>query len=724
MKFKPFVSAILAILGVTEWQKNESGAATLTEDDVKQLKGYGFSDAFITDFKASLERDFAEEDAPGSNSDDTRSTAALRGLVAQYSQYLAEAQAQLEAMRETTSANANALALKDKEIEKMKQTIALLSNAEEKDPGLGAQRPAQGSRLNYEDDSQLGGMQGEMFALADRPYNQRARAAMLLREGKQVTIKTESSMDYAKLREDLGAFYRIPWQERLQSLLMQLPSVESIFPLESGYQDLAVLANVWLGEFSQAGNESSDFDKVVKGKYQFDDEVLRMYDVMFAHKFKSLKEIEKLWIGYLNKEGSNVMKWSFIEYILAETAKKLFNERELRRINGVRKNPDLNVPGRAMEAADGLFEFINKKVNGWKNTSGTTVYQIKPFELGQLTEANIGEKIFEGTSMIPAVYRDSGMMALYMSSALVVKYHKYNELHYGQNTDYKANQMYVKEYPSVKIIPIPNADNHERIIWTFEGNIKTFELLPGEMLNFQIEQQDWTLKVWSSWKESIWAQTVGKQETKQADLKLENQAIFCNEYDLPATYFIEAPKDANPSAARHTSIVTVANTSEFTITDITDAKVGQVITLKCGSVDKGVKIEKSGNFDLISAAWTPAVGDTIKLMKRSDGHFIELGRTTAATEALEFAADATTPSLAGGTVFVTNANTTTTAITNFTDATVGTVYTIYGAGSTNASTIANSGNFVLTAAMTLSDGAWIQLTLADDKKFYEVARNK
>lgn len=723
MKFKPFVSAILAILGISEWKKNESGAATLTDDDVTALKSYGFSEAFITDFKASLERDFAEEEVPDSE-DANRSTAALRGLVAQYSKGLAEAQAQIEAMKSQSAANVSALAVKDKEIEKMKQTIALLSNAEEKDPGLGAQNPTQGQRLNYEDESQLGGMQGEMFALSDRPYNQRARAAMLLREGKHVTVKTESSMDYAKLREDLGAFYRIPWQERLQSLLMQLPSVESIFPLESGYQDLAVLVNVWLGEFSQAGNESSDFDKVVKGEYQFDDEVLRMYDVMFAHKFKSLKDIEKLWIGYLNKEGSNVMKWSFIEYILAETAKKLFNERELRRINGVRKNPDLNVPGRAMEAADGLFEFINKKVNGWKNTQGVTVYQIKPFELGQLTEANIGEKIFEGTSMIPAVFRDSGMMALYMSSSLVVKYHKYNELHYGQNTDYKANMMYVKEYPSVKIIPIPNADNHERIIWTFEGNIKTFELLPGEMLNFQIEQQDWTLKVWSSWKESIWAQTVGKQETKQADLKLENQAIFCNEYDLPATYFIEAPKDSNPSAARHTSIVTVANTSEFTITDIADAKVGQVIALKCGSVDKGVKIEKSGKFDLISAAWTPAVGDTIKLMKRSDGHFIELGRTTAATEALEFEANATEPSLAGGTIFVTNTNSSPTAITNFSDATVGTVYTIYGAGSENASTIANSGNFVLTAEMTLKDGAWIQLTLADDKKFYEVARNK
>ena len=126
---------------------------------------------------------------------------------------------------------------------------------------------------------------------------------------------------------------------------MELPSIESIFPLESGYQDLATLVNIWLGEFSQAGNEESDFDKVTKGSYEFDDETLRMFNVMFAHRFNNLKALEKTWIGTLNKEGSNPIKWSFIEYILAETAKKLHTEREQRRINGIRKDPNLTEPG-------------------------------------------------------------------------------------------------------------------------------------------------------------------------------------------------------------------------------------------------------------------------------------------------------------------------------------------------------------------------------------------
>ena len=75
----------------------------------------------------------------------------------------------------------------------------------------------------------------------------------------------------------------------------------------------------------------------------------------------------------------------------------------------------------------------------------------------------------------------------------------------------------------------------------------------------------------------------------------------------------------------------------------------------------------------------------------------------------------------GGNVFVTNENTQATAITKLDDAVEGETYTIYGAGSTNASTIANSGNFVLTAAMTLSAGKMIRL-VAVGTKFYEVER--
>ncbi|MCF0183413.1 MAG: hypothetical protein HUK04_04155 [Bacteroidaceae bacterium] len=715
MNFKAALASVLAVLGVRDLANSE-GRQELTAEQTEKLKSFGFSDEFISNFKTAL--------ADGEHGDEGESgatIASLRGTVAQLTTQLMQAQAALNAAQANSESQKNLA----EECATLKAQVAALSALAETDHGKAAGIAApQASAINLQDEAQLGGREGVMFALADRPYNQRARAALLSRAtGMQVMSPVASSMDFARLKEDLGAFYRIPWQERLQSLLMELPTITANFPLESGYQDMAVLVNVWLGEFSQADNTQSDFENVTKGAYEFGDEVLRMSDVMFAHKFKNLKEMEKTWIGYLNREGSQAIKWSFIEFILSETAKKLHNEREQRRVNGVRKNPQLNEPGRALEAADGVYEFIRKRVEGYKDpTSGNTVYQIKPFELGEINEGNIGEKVYQGTSLIPAVLRDSGSLRLYMPSRMLVLYHKYNEAKYGTHMDYTANINYVKEYPSVQIVEVPNADNHQRLIWTMDGNIRFYEDVPGEMLQFNIEQQDWTLKVWSNWKEGVAALAVGYKYASKADMDYERQMIFCNEIDMLADSYVECEKDKNPDVALHTSVKTVANTQLFAITDITSAEVGVPVTIMCGSVNYGVKIAKSGVFSLISAEWVPAKGDTITLVKRADGKFIEVKRTNAGSSLMQFAANDTTPSLAGATKFVTGENTAATAITNFDDAEVGVKYTIYGSGSTNASTIANSGNFVLTAAMTLSAGKSIELVKSTDGKFYEVSR--
>ena len=712
--FASFIPAVKAILGIEAWSKDADKKDALLEEQKQKLKALNFNDTFINGFCEALKDGFPEDSSrkdgesgtKGSGPDPNTSNAVIQGLLADMTAKLVTAQEEIAVLTKEKGELSQEVSAKQTEITGLQTKIQTLSGLAEQDGGKGSQHArlepdAKDIVMNWDDEKQLGGLSGEMFAM-DRPYNQRLRAEMLYRKGLTVQVPTASSIDYSRLKEDLGAFYRIPWQERLQSFLTLLPSIESIFPLESGYQDLAVLTNIWLGEFSQADNTASDFDNVTKGNYEFDNETLRMSSVMFAHKFKDLKALEKSWIGSYNKEGSQVIKWSFIEYILAETAKKLHNEREQRRINGVRKEPDLN----------GHIDINNGKL----------VYQVKPFELGTLSPENIGEKIYLGTSMIPAVLRDSGSLALYMPSHMIVWYHKYNEMHYGQNQDYKAGIMFVKEYPSVKLIPVPNADNHHRIFWTMEGNIHLFEHQSGEMTRFNIEQQDWTLKVWSNWKESVWAYAVGFKYTKKEDMDYTRQMIFCNEYDRPASYFVEADKDAQPSAGSHTSIVTAGNTNLLAITDIENAEVGSVITLKCGSVNKGVKIDKSGKFDLISAAWEPKKGDMIRLMKRQDGKFIELGRETGATGALQFPDNEATPSLQGGDVFVTGANTTPTAITNFTDAVPGKTYTIHGNGDKNASTIAAGGNFVLTSEMTLGTGKFIRLVKADDGKFYEVAR--
>lgn len=725
MNLKNFIPAVLAILGIQDFHKEE-GRKVLTAQEKQKLASAGFPAKFADDFEAALN----EPETSASNDEADRRVAALTAVLGQTTAQLTTANQELAALKAKSNTDAEQLAAKEATIKELNAKVVTLSELAEPDNTANASTgAASGQTFDIANEQQLGGMPGVMFAL-DRPYNQRARAAIAATRGMSVMVAAASSVDYSTLQDDLGAFYRTPWRERIQSFLVKLPTIETIFPLESGYQDLATLVNIWLGEFSQADNTiGSNFDNVTKGNYDFGTETLRMFSVMFAHKFQNLAQLEKTWIGSLNREGSDPLKWSFIEYLLAETAKKLHNEREMRRVNGVRKNPNPNQPGRAMEAADGFYEYIRKKVDGHIDntpdggTTGKVVYQIKPFALPRITPANIGEVLYLGTSMIPDHIRSTGNVVCYIPAPLVPWYHKYNEAKYGLNQDYKANIMHVKEYPNVRLVPVPNADNHHRIVWTLDGNIKCYEQKAGEMLDFRIEQQDWSLKVWANWKESIWAESVGYKYTNPAEMDGSRQLIWCNDYDRPDDFFVEGQPDANPSAVLHNSIVTGYNKQVKEIDDIEGAKVGEVVNIKCGpDGDNGVTIKKAGKFDLISEEWTPKTGDVISLMKRADGKFIEIGRRTAAASAYMFPNDATAPSVADATVFVTGENTKATAITDLADAVTGTVYTIHGNGSDNASTIANGGNFSLTKAMTLKTGAIIQLVKVDDGKFYEVSR--
>lgn len=731
MDFRNFIPAVLAVLGIKAFSKVDE-RQVITVEEKQKLAAVGFHQKFIEDFEKSLNEPEPEA-GEASAEDGSRRVAVLSAMLGQTTSQLTAVTAEVERLKADSSAKAADVLKYQAMASDLQEKVKILSAMPEVDsgkaPSSASGTSVTGQAFDLTNEKQLGGFEGVMFAL-DRPYNQRARAAIAAHQGLSMMVTEASSIDYETLKADLGAFYRTPWRDRLQSFLVVLPSLEKIWPLESGYQDLATLTNIWLGEFSQADNTiGSNFDNVTKGSYEFGTETLRMFSVMFAHKFQDLAQLEKSWIGHLNKEGSDPIKMSLIEYLLVETAKKLHNERELRRVNGVRRNPNPNVPGRAMEAADGFYEFIRKKVDGHIDytpdggTTGKTVYQIKPFELPRITGANIGEVLYLGTSMIPAHLRDTGTIACYIPSPLVHLYHKYNEARYGVNQDYKPDIMYVKEFPSVKLIPVPNADNHHRLVWTVIGNIKTYEHKSGEMLRFKIEQQDWSIKVWSNWKESVWAEAVGYKYTDKVQMDGSRQMIWCNDYDRPDDFFIEGQPDANPSVVLHSSVLTGVNTKPYAITDIEGAQAGKVISLKCAADgDNGVSIKQADKFSLLTADWKPSRGEVIRLMKRADGKFIEIERLTAAASAFMFPADAVTPSLADAEVFSTAENTKATAITGFTDASEGVVYTIHGNGDANASTIANGGNFVLTAGMTLSTGSSISLVKAADGKFYEVER--
>ena len=713
MKFKAIWASILAFLTIEAFSKGDDGKMFLTDDQKAKLTE-AFGETFTTKFAASLTED--EPPDTSGESDNTELVAQLQTNITNLETKIKGIETELEtATTDKTDLQAQIDGFNTTILEQKNIITALGKNPEDDPEGSGAD--GKNTDIAMNDKFLFGQSTMPMMAIdGKRPYNQRAYSALMERRGMIVPVVAAASVDYSSLSADLGDFYKIRKQDRIQSFLLELPSIEKIFPLESGYQDRAVLVNMFLeGDFSQADQFGATFDNLVVGNYKFEPEELRMYDVLFAHKFTNLKELEKQWIGYLNKEGSDVMKWSFIEFIMIETAKKLHNEREQRRVRGVRVNPTLNTPGTAMQAANGFLKFLKTKI---------AAFQIKEFLLGEWTPSNIVDYVFNGTMMIPAVLRDSGTMQCHMSVDAKIYYDKNFDTLFGANSDYSGPVDKVKFIKSIPVVAVPNMGESKRVWWTFNGNIHTFEHKPGEMIKFNFEQQDWTLKVWSNWKESIWAYMVGKKFASAAAQDYDHQMIFCNDVDEPADFYVPmTADDVTPSVAEHTSLVSVANSQATALTDIDDAIVGKEIRLKCGNATNAITIAKAGDFSVISAAWNPGVGDIIILKKRSDGKFIEIDRQDATSQAIVIPADDTTPDVAAGDTFVTSANTVATAITQLDNSSYDVVYTIYGGSDADSSTIANAGNFVLTGAMTLSDGTYIKLQKSKvDDKYYEISR--
>jgi hypothetical protein len=706
---KKIFMTVLAFLHVQAFAQDKDGNCTLTEEQKDKLSA-AYGDGFTKMFMSELSKD------PEGAKAEASVLEILSSTVAKVDAANAAAEKAKADFAAEKLANETAQGI----IAGHVATIATLSSKPETDPVHAAVvvSPKNPAWLPTVQSTHLFGEDRKCYAIDDaHPFNQRLFSSLMARKGIIIPAPEASSTDYSSLKADLGEYYRTRMMDRIQSFLVQIPDLTALFPMVSDLTDQAILTNVFLTEFSQAYNPGSQFGNLVKGGFKFQAEKVQMYDGTFAHLFQDMKEVEKTWMAYVNNEGSNVIKLALVEFLAMEITKALINELNIRRVKGVYKIPTKDVPSPAINVSDGLL----KRIKVWLSE-----YKLKPFALGDYTASTISNYVKRATLMVPETIRTSGRLVLYMSTDNVSAYIQNNEMLYGLNQDYVPGKMVVHEFPEVKIVGITGMAPSKRMIWTLDGNIILCEGKPGEMRNIYFEQQDWTLKAWSNWKESVWAYMVGRKYASAEEMPNDysQQMIFCNDMDEPADYFIPMDADATtPSVVNHTSLVSVANTKATAITNILDAVVGKEISLKCGNATNPITIAKAGNFSLLTAAWNPAIGEEIHLVMRSDGKFIETKRITLTSIALAIDPDDTTPSVALSDQFITSENTVATAIIGFDDATSDKIYTIFGGSNTNASTIANAGNFVLTAAMTLNAGTFIKLIKSEaDSKFYELSR--
>jgi hypothetical protein len=278
-------------------------------------------------------------------------------------------------------------------------------------------------------------------------------------------------------------------------------------------------------------------------------------------------------------------------------------------------------------------------------------------KLQTFTDAGLASYDNTGTNMVDAVIAfyeklkesvtnfQEGQYKLYLNANHRFWYKSQVRSKYGLQTDFTGPIDTLVPDTSMAIEWVPNMGQLKIMFASKPGNFQMLENLPGEMFNIQFQPDMESFKCWSVWKEGCSASFVGKKFTTPA-LLLANlyalQEVFMNK---PATTLADGATTAD--ATENFWFVTQSNTGATALTDFTGAKAGVAYILENGHTTNDTTIAKAGNFDQITAAYTPTtVGDYLMVVyDETASKFFELERCVGGTRTIN---ETKQPNIIGG----------------------------------------------------------------------------
>lgn len=427
------------------------------------------------------------------------------------------------------------------------------------------------------------------------------RYAQLASSGMLEQVKA-GTMDYDLIKdEEIGTRYFVRRQDALIARIASFPSLTAIFPMRSNIQDGDVLTNVLFEELSQAYQEG----KVSKGHIKFVPEKAQVHDVMFKYLFKSLKWIETSYLGYLNTNGSDPVKWTMIEWLVLEIAKKLSAERIERQVLGHRVEP---VEGKKMPSNFGATGIVHRLFSYFDE------HKVLPFRdasLATYTADNMGDVLSAFMDQLSEVVKNPAEYTVYVNAKHMPWYKAWYKENYGQLANFSGVEFTVPNHEN-PIVFVPAMGNIPFIFASIPGNIQPLENVPGEAYKVGFQQDLESVWAYSYWKDGAGSIFSGVPRKSLAELEAADyadQIIFMN---WPA---VEVAADATTVDAKKGIIFrTGENTKATALTDIVNAREGVIYRIEAGAAANATSIAKDGKFSEISAAWSPtAAGEYIKL---------------------------------------------------------------------------------------------------------------
>lgn len=406
-------------------------------------------------------------------------------------------------------------------------------------------------------------------------------------------------------------------QDALIARVLQLRDMTQYFPVAYGYQDRGLVFNAFFDEVSQAYQTG----EVFKGGMKIENHMGYVDDAMIKMEWGPMKELERKYIGYLNKEGSDPIKWTMIEYQLLNTLTTAQVEQNKRHMRGIYVKPEAGVAGSYLNAGTGILYTLLRYVHQ---------YDIKPHvdeDYRSYTQATMLAAVQEFLADVRSTVTedmDIDQHVIYLNKNHQGWWIKNVRTTYGKDTDFTGPMGALNVVPdtTTHIIWLPYLGQLPFMMLHQPGNLQFLEYIPGEMLAMKMQEQMEQVRAWSTWKEGCSASFTGRRfDSRDAMDKnaYEWQQIFINLF--AAT--IKDKVDGNDGFWQ----VTGATTTADTITDIVNAKNGVAYCIEAGVKEHLPKIAKSGKFANISDAFTASkVGDYIMVIIGNDGNFRELER--------------------------------------------------------------------------------------------------
>lgn len=421
----------------------------------------------------------------------------------------------------------------------------------------------------------------------------------------------------------VGNQYVVLRQDALIARVLTKRDLTQYFPVRYGIQDHDLVFNAFFSEVSQAYQQG----EIWKGDMKLENEMGHVDDAMIKLKFGPMKELERMYIGYLNKEGSDPIKWSMIEFCILNSLETAQVEQNKRRMRGIYVKPETGVAGSYLNASTGVIYTLLRYVHEFK---------ILPHDdeaYRSYTDADMLDAVQDFVAdIITSCTEDMDIdnHVLYLNKTHQPWWIKNVRAKYGKDIDFTGPDSYKYTVPdtNVHIVWLPYLGQLPLMFMDVPGNIQFLEYVPGEMLSIKVKEDMELIKAWSTWKEGCAASFTGRRFDSLEKLKANNyewQQIFMNK---PA---VDMEADAaTVDASKGFWQITVANTAAKAITDITNAKAGVAYIIECGSTENATTIAKAGKFADITEAYTPTkVGDYIMLILNSKGNFLELERQVA-----------------------------------------------------------------------------------------------